>query len=489
MSYRDDHLCEFRGRLILLSEHHKNHKHHRAHAERSVEEHKASKTVTSEFKVDAVSQMDRPYLPYIPQMTPFVRSPSCEIGSAWSKYRNLLLDVGSDPEESRQTQRMNVLFNKINDPSKAGITPASLVQGLNSLGLTHVDLTEADSLLRELLKSPESRSVSREAFYDFMSGLLCGEELHWDAIPHIEGDGLKILQRNISAKKEAARLMQENIKIKIKTNKEELSSLTKDMKSLQKKHGAASTREMEKIEKRIKRRMKEMQIKESQLVILLEEEKTVQGRSTSLLQEANILQNLADRVMQYKSLGAHVAMLTSIESVPLAHGKHSSTQDEEVVGFIIESKVATGSWTYVSFEVEPDWRCFEVVITALHGTAYLSFANPPLIYRAASGSLFKSPHVLYSPRLTRTQTSSGWQRGPGFLVKRSLAKTGYYGMEHTVRIHLSPTILLSCYPGGFGRAWQGSWHLGVHGPSSFKISVIYFKSGSEGSKNGAGALS
>ena len=118
------------------------------------------------------------------------------------------------------------------------------------------------------------------------------------------------------------------------------------MKSLQKKHGAASTREMEKIEKvsldfpctviyqieligdeqRIKRRMKEMQIKESQLVTLLEEEKTVQGRSTSLLQEANILQNLvpghgielfrtvtnqlsqADRVMQYKSLGAHVAM-------------------------------------------------------------------------------------------------------------------------------------------------------------------------------------
>ena len=131
--------------------------------------------------------MDRPYLPYIPQITPFVRSPSCEIGSAWSKYRNLLLDVGSDPEESRQTQRMNVLFNKINDPSKAGITSASLLEGLNSLGL-HVDLTETDSLLRELLKSSESRSVAREAFYDFMSGLLCGEEQHWDAIPHIEGE-------------------------------------------------------------------------------------------------------------------------------------------------------------------------------------------------------------------------------------------------------------------------------------------------------------
>uniref|UniRef100_A0A7S0HSE3 Uncharacterized protein n=1 Tax=Hanusia phi TaxID=3032 RepID=A0A7S0HSE3_9CRYP len=475
MSYRDDHLCEFRGRVE-----HRSVSRHRSHHRSNTEEHsdKAPKLVKSEFKVDAVSQIDRPYLPYIPHIAPFVRSPSCEIGSAWSRYRNLLLDVGCELEESRQMQRMNVLFNKIHDPTKAGITAESLLEGLNSLGLLkRVDITEASNMLRELLKSPQNTVVEREAFYDFMIGLSNGEEQHWDAIPHIEGNGLRILQRSVSSKKESAMSMKENIQMKLNANKDELIGLTKEIKSLQKKHGAASTKEMERIEKKIKRRMKEMQLKESQMISLSEEAKIVEGRSKAILQEATVLQDLADRVMQFQSVGARFAMLT-LDTTRVAHGKHSMNRDEEITDFIIESKIATGSWAYISFEVEHDWTCFEIIITALHGTAYLAFANPPLLYRAASGSLHR--HRGHGEGAD-AGGRSGWQRGPGYLVKRNLAKTGYYGMECTVRMHLSPAILLGCYPGGFGKVWQGVWHLGVHGPSTFKVSVMYFMRGDESS--------
>eukprot|EP00960_Hanusia_phi_P078305 768802-Hanusia_phi.AAC.19 len=299
---------------------------HRSHHRSNTEEHsdKAPKLVKSEFKVDAVSQIDRPYLPYIPHIAPFVRSPSCEIGSAWSRYRNLLLDVGCELEESRQMQRMNVLFNKIHDPTKAGITAESLLEGLNSLGLLkRVDITEASNMLRELLKSPQNTVVEREAFYDFMIGLSNGEEQHWDAIPHIEGEKKRVTLRfsllirtrqrtphftkkrlvqegkcYVHERKHSDEVERQQSKMRVHLietdarDKDELIGLTKEIKSLQKKHGAASTKEMERIEKKIKRRMKEMQLKESQMISLSEEAKIVEGRSKAILQEATVLQDL-----------------------------------------------------------------------------------------------------------------------------------------------------------------------------------------------------